>query len=79
MSKILSFLAVSTLALGLGGCPAGDSICAQFCDTQDECSGTTVAENCKAGYAVLSGAAAADQEETCQIALDALDDTCAGD
>jgi hypothetical protein len=70
MKHLMSLLAVVLFSIAAVGCTA-ESVCDQYCDKVDECTGSTNAATCKEGYA-NSAAAGVDFTETCQTALDAL-------
>ena len=64
------FALVLLMSLALAGC--GETVCDQLCDKQDECASTSVADACKESYRTANT-----DDETCQIALDALEG-CSG-
>ena len=78
MKHLMSILAVVLFTFAIAGC-ASESVCDQYCDKVDECTGTDNAESCKETYAASMSANADVTTEACQAALDATEDACGSD
>jgi len=67
MNKFFGLMALVALSCAGVGCAA--TPCDALCDRIDECTGTSVAETCREGYASATSA----QQDACQTALDMYD------